>query len=37
MVWGEKSVDTRTVTVHINRLRKKMEQSEGKQEYILTV
>lgn len=37
LVWGEKSVDTRTVAVHINRLRKKLEQTGGNQEYILTV
>lgn len=37
LIWGEKSVDTRTVAVHINRLRNKLEQSEGQREYILTV
>ena len=37
LVWGEKSVDTRTVAVHINRLRKKLEQTGGNREYILTV
>jgi two-component system response regulator VicR len=37
LVWGEKCVDTRTVAVHINRLRKKLEQTAGKREYILTV
>lgn len=37
LVWGEKSVDTRTVAVHINRLRKKLKQIEQHREYILTV
>ncbi|TWH49541.1 response regulator transcription factor [Sporomusa sp. KB1] len=37
LIWGEKCIDTRTVAVHINRLRKKLEQNEGKREYILTV
>lgn len=37
LLWGEKSIDTRTVPVHINRLRKKLEQTARKREYILTV
>lgn len=37
LVWGENSIDTRTVAVHINRLRKKLEQNINKREYILTV
>jgi len=37
LVWGLPSIDTRTVAVHVNRLRKKLEQNAGKHEYILTV
>lgn len=37
LVWGEDGIDTRTVTVHINRLRKKLAQDSGGREYILTV
>lgn len=37
LIWGEESIDTRTVAVHINRLRKKLENNIGKKEYILTV
>ncbi|WP_346356156.1 response regulator transcription factor [Azotosporobacter soli] len=37
LVWGSESIDTRTVAVHINRLRKKLEQNAAKREYILTV
>lgn len=37
LIWGGKSIDTRTVAVHINRLRKKLENNTGKNEYILTV
>ncbi|WP_378955875.1 response regulator transcription factor [Pelosinus sp. sgz500959] len=36
-VWGADSIDTRTVAVHINRLRKKLEQNTDKHEYIITV
>lgn len=36
LVWGEVGIDTRTVAVHINRLRKKMNQDENRS-YILTV
>lgn len=37
LVWGTNTIDTRTVAVHINRLRKKLEQNPGNLEYIVTV
>jgi len=37
LVWGANSIDTRTVAVHINRLRKKLEQHSNNREYIITV
>lgn len=37
LIWGEESIDTRTVAVHINRLRKKLQTTVTGQEYILTV
>lgn len=37
LVWGGESIDTRTVAVHINRLRSKLKRSEGSPEYIVTV
>ena len=37
-IWGEDSLsDTATVTVHINRIREKIEKNQGKPEYIQTV
>jgi DNA-binding response OmpR family regulator len=37
LIWGADSIDTRTVPVHINRLRNKLKQAADKKEYILTV
>jgi len=37
LVWGADSIDTRTVAVHINRVRNKLEQKAGTRQYILTV
>ena len=37
LVWGTSTIDTRTVAVHINRLRKKLEHNSNKLEYIITV
>lgn len=37
LVWGGESIDTRTVAVHVNRLRSKLKRSENSPEYILTV
>ena len=37
LVWGTSTIDTRTVAVHINRLRKKLEHNSKKLEYIITV
>lgn len=37
LVWGADSIDTRTVAVHINRLRNKLSQNTAQREYILTV
>lgn len=36
-VWGTDAIDTRTLTVHINRLRKKLGQVSNGREYIVTV
>ena len=36
-VWGTEGIDIRTVTVHINRLRKKLHQVSQAREYIVTV
>lgn len=37
LIWGADSIDTRTVAVHINRLRKRLDQNTGRHEYISTV
>ncbi|MBP2653931.1 MAG: winged helix family two component transcriptional regulator [Firmicutes bacterium] len=37
LVWGTNGIDTRTVAVHINRIRKKLESTAEKREYIITV
>jgi two-component system response regulator VicR len=37
LVWGGECIDTRTVAVHINRLRNKLGKSSSGKEYILTV
>jgi len=37
LVWATDSIDTRTVAVHINRLRKKLDRNAMNREYIITV
>lgn len=37
LVWETEAIDTRTVAVHINRLRKKLAKVSGNREYILTM